>query len=38
MNTDMKNIEDSTEETFLNITGMNKELSGYRVDAGDVIS
>lgn len=33
MNTDMKNIEDSTEETFQNISGMNRELSTYRVDA-----
>lgn len=32
MNTDMKNIGDSTEETFQNISGMNRELSGYRID------
>lgn len=32
MNTDMKNIENSTEETFQNISGMNRELSAYRVD------
>lgn len=32
MNTDMKNIEDSIEETFQNISGMNRELSGYRID------
>ena len=33
MNTDMKDIEDSTEETFQNISGMNRELSGYRIEA-----
>lgn len=33
MNTDMKNIEDSAEETFQNISGMNRELGSYRIDA-----
>ena len=33
MNTDMKNIEDSVEETFQNISGMNRELGSYRIDA-----
>lgn len=33
MNTDMKDIEDSTEEAFQNISGMNRELSAYRIDA-----
>ncbi|MDE6567578.1 MAG: methyl-accepting chemotaxis protein, partial [Lachnospiraceae bacterium] len=33
MNTDMKDIEDSTKETFQNISGMNRELSTYRIDA-----
>ncbi len=32
MDADMKNIGDSTEETFQNISGMNRELSGYRID------
>lgn len=32
MNTDMKNIEDSTGETVLDISGMNRELSGYQID------
>ncbi|MDE6761848.1 MAG: hypothetical protein K2J90_14410 [Lachnospiraceae bacterium] len=32
MNTDMKNIEDSTEETLQNISGMNRELNAYRID------
>ena len=36
MNTDMKNIEDSTEETFQNISGMNRELSSYRIDGDEV--
>ncbi|MDE6625138.1 MAG: hypothetical protein K2K56_02070 [Lachnospiraceae bacterium] len=34
MNTDMKDIEDSTKETFQNISGMNRELNAYRIDAG----
>ncbi len=32
MNTDMKNIVDSTEETLQNISGMNRELNAYRID------
>ncbi len=32
MDADMKNIGNSTEETFQNISGMNRELSGYRID------
>ena len=32
MDADMKNIGDSTEETFQNISGMNRELSGCRID------
>lgn len=32
MNTDMKKIENSTEETFQSISGMNKELDAYQVD------
>ena len=32
MNTDMKTIEDSTVETFQNISGMDRELGGYHVD------
>ena len=32
MNQDMKNIEGSTEETFQDITIMNQDLSGYRID------
>lgn len=32
MNHDMKNIETSTEETFQDITSMNQDLSGYRID------
>lgn len=32
MNTDMKNIENSTEETFQSISGMNRELDAYQVD------
>lgn len=32
MNTDMKDIEGSTEETFQNISGMNRELSAYRIE------
>lgn len=31
---DMKNIGDSTEETLQNISGMNKDLSAYRIDEG----
>ncbi|MCM1246762.1 MAG: methyl-accepting chemotaxis protein [Roseburia sp.] len=38
MNTDIKNIEASTEETFQNISGMNKELSVYRIDADGNVS
>lgn len=34
MNTDMKKIEDSTEETFRNISGMNRDLSSYHIDVG----
>lgn len=36
MNTDMKNIEDSTKETVQNISGMNRELSSYRIDTDGV--
>lgn len=32
MNTDMRKIENSTEETFQSISGMNKELDAYQVD------
>lgn len=32
MNKDMKDIEGSTEETFQNISGMNRELSAYRIE------
>lgn len=35
MNMDMKNIEDSTVETVQDISNMNRELSGYQIDAGD---
>lgn len=28
----MKDIEGSTEETFQNISGMNRELSAYRIE------
>lgn len=38
MNADIKNIEASTEETFQNISGMNKELSVYRIDADGNVS
>lgn len=34
MDTDMKNIEGSAEETFQDIQGMNRGLSGYRIDEG----
>lgn len=32
MNTDMKKIENSTEETFQSISGMNRELNTYQID------
>lgn len=32
MNTDMKDIGNSTEEAFQDISGMNRELDGYRID------
>ncbi len=33
IDTDMKNIGDSTEEALQDISGMNKDLSAYRIDA-----
>lgn len=36
MNADMKDIEDSTQETFRDISSMNKDLSSYRIDAGEI--